>query len=68
MIEIIGVGLMLGGLALSASKFRQAMQAARGEGPLKLAPLSWSYWTGLLSIVVGAACQLHHKLGYAVIQ
>ncbi|HEY8579995.1 MAG TPA: hypothetical protein VIL72_08930 [Beijerinckiaceae bacterium] len=58
MFDLIGLGLMLGGLALSASAFPLALQAARGRGPRKAPPLTSSYWFGLALIVIGAGLQL----------
>jgi hypothetical protein len=66
MIELMGVALMLSGLFVSVSAFPLAMRAARGEGPLKLAPLSVRYWTGLACIAIGTWCQLQHQTGVAL--
>jgi hypothetical protein len=57
MIQLAGVATMVAGLALSASTFGLAMKAARGEGSRKLAPLSASYWTGLVLIIAGVWLQ-----------
>lgn len=61
MIGLAGVALMLVGLAMSVSTFPMAMKAARGEGVLKLAPLSIKYWTGLAAISVGSWCQIQDQ-------
>lgn len=51
--ELASLALLMGGLGLSASSFGTALRATRGEGPRKLRPLSWAYWSGLALIMVG---------------
>jgi hypothetical protein len=56
--DMIGLGIMALGLAVSASCFRSAILATRGEGPSRLRPLTLAYWTGLALILAGVAVQI----------